>query len=227
MIKKLHDEYRRLANQSFQRFGLDQGKISEDVTWENDIYQSPSIRYGHLEYFRSPNGKIEVLHCVFFPSYFKPLPIFGFDIISLNDTVTGLFCDFTAPPMFEIEALSRSLKDLKHKYKDNLRTLPEWANFFSENFVCIRPDGLDENTLIEDFLGIFRCFIGYSNWRDYAVDFNNSSDTKFAIEFQNKYSINQRKNEKTSKALTAYIGEEKAKKFIEEILFPVFRENNL
>jgi hypothetical protein len=47
-----------------------------------------------------------------------------------------------------------------------------------------------------------------------------------SIECQNSYSINQRKNDKTSKALTAYIGDEKAKEFIETVLFPVYREND-
>ena len=224
MIKELHDEYKKLADQSFQRFELHFQPDGSEIIWENNVYQSPSIRYGHLEHFRSPNGKVEVMHCVFFPSFFKPLPIFGFDIIALNETITGIFCDFTRAP-FEIEALARSLKDLKHEYKDHLRTLPEWANFFSENFVCIRPDGLDQKKLIEDFLGIFRCFIGYSNWEDYTGKYNSMENVKTSINFQNNYSLNQRKNEKTSKALAAYIGEQKSKKFIEEILFPVYRHN--
>jgi hypothetical protein len=49
-------------------------------------------------------------------------------------------------------------------------------------------------------------------------------DVKMSIECQNSYSINQRKNDKTSKALTAYIGEEKSKEFIENVLFPIYRE---
>jgi hypothetical protein len=167
---------------------------------------------------------VEVLHAVFYPSFFKPIPIFGFDIIALGGKVTGLFCDFTRAP-FTIEALARSLKDLNHKYKDNIRTLPEWANFFSEDFVCINPKGLDEKELIQDFSGIFRCFIGYSNWEDYTGKYNKMEDVKQSINTQNFYSLNQRKNDKTSKALAAYIGEEKSKEFIETVLFPVYREN--
>jgi hypothetical protein len=223
MIKELYDQYQKLAKQSFQNITLPREQIREDILWNNDLYLSPSIRYGHIEYFKA-EGRVEVLHTVFYPSFFKPIPIFGFDIIALGGKVTGLFCDFTRSP-FQIEALSRALKDLKHKYKDNIRTLPEWANFFSEDFVCINPNGLDQKELIEDFLGIFRCFIGYSNWEDYTGKYNKMEDVKQSINSQNFYSLNQRKNDKTSKALAAYIGEEKAKEFIENVLFPVYRED--
>jgi len=222
MIETLYNEYQKLAKQSFQNIQLHNNHDNKNIIWHNDLYLSPSVRYGHIEHFKA-EGRVEVLHTVFYPSFFKPIPIFGFDVIALGGKVTGIFCDFTRAP-FQIEALSRSLKDLKNKYKDNIRTIPEWANFFSEDFVCINPNGLNEKELIEDFSGIFRCFIGYSNWEDYTGKYNKMEDVKMSIECQNKYSINQRKNDKTSKALTAYIGEEKAKEFIENVLFPVYRE---
>jgi hypothetical protein len=40
------------------------------------------------------------------------------------------------------------------------------------------------------------------------------------IKEQDHYSICQRKNTKTQKALAKYIGEAEAKRFIEDILFP-------
>jgi hypothetical protein len=223
MIKELYESYQKLAKKSFQNIPLYPDHDRKDIIWNNDLYCSPSIRYGHVEYFKA-EGRVEVLHTVFYPSFFKPIPIFGFDVIALGGKVTGLFCDFTRSP-FQIEALSRALKDLNHKYKDNTRTLPEWANFFSEDFVCISPKGLDEKELIEDFTGIFRCFIGYSNWEDYTGKYNKMEDVKQSINTQNFYSLNQRKNDKTSKALTAYIGEEKARDFIDNVLFPVYRED--
>lgn len=223
MIKELYESYQKLAKQSFQNIPLHANHDRTDIIWNNDLYVSPSIRYGHVEYFKA-EGRVEVLHAVFYPSFFKPIPIFGFDIIALGGKITGLFCDFTRSP-FAIESLSRSLKDLKHKYQDNLRALPEWANFFSEDFVCINPNGLNEKELMEDFSGIFRCFIGYSNWEDYTGKYNKMEDVKQSINTQNFYSLNQRKNDKTSKALTAYIGEEKAREFIDNVLFPVYRED--
>lgn len=223
MIETLYNEYQKLAKQSFQNIPIHENHDVGTILWNNDLYLSPSIRYGHIQFFRE-KGRLELMHAVFYPSFFKPIPIFGFDIIALGGKVTGIFCDFTRSP-FEIEALSRSLKDLKHKYQDNIRKLPEWANFFSEDFVCINPTGLDEKELIEDFTGIFRCFIGYSNWEDYTGKYNKMEDVKQSINMQNFYSLNQRKNDKTSKALSVYIGEQKAKDFINNVMFPVYRNN--
>lgn len=224
MIEELYNEYQKLAKQSFQNITIHEDHDNKNILWNNDLYLSPSIRYGHIQYFKDENGRLELMHSVFYPSFFKPLPIFGFDVIALGGKVTGIFCDFTKTP-FQIEALSRALKDLNHKYKDYVRVLPEWANFFSEDFVCISPVGLDEKELIKDFTDIFRCFIGYGNWEDYTGKYNKMEDVKQSINTQNFYSLNQRKNDKTSKALAAYIGQEKARNFIDNVMFPVYRED--
>lgn len=221
MIKKLHNEYRELSNLSCQRIKYNNSLKNDDIIWENDIYLNPSIRYGHLQYFKSGNDKIEIIHSVFYPSYFKKLPIFGFDVIALNNVITGIFCDFTDSP-YECEELSLALKNLKEKYKPYSRELPPWATFFSDNFICINPKGLDESILIKDFVDIFKKYILFVE----KLNFNGScffiEDIKKSIECQNNYSLNQRKNEKTSKALSAYIGANEAKEFMETILFPVY-----
>ena len=221
MIKNIHNEYRELLNSSFQRIKYCNSLHNESIFWENDFYFNPSIRYGHLEYFKSINGKIEVLHCTFFPSYFKKLPIYGFDIIALNDKITGIFCDFTDSP-YECSDLSFNLKNLKEKYKTNSRELPPWATFFSNNFICINPKGLDESILIKDFVDVFKKYILFVNDVNFNGNYLFPDDIKKSIECQNNYSLNQRKNEKTSKALSAYIGSEEAKEFMENILFPTY-----
>jgi hypothetical protein len=54
-----------------------------------------------------------------------------------------------------------------------------------------------------------------------SCDFSKQNINK-SIEIQNNYSIQQRKNPKTSKALSVYIGEDNANSFINNILFPTF-----
>jgi hypothetical protein len=221
MIKQLHNEYRELSNLSCQRIKHNNSLKNDDIIWENDIYFNPSIRYGHLQYFKSGNDKIEIIHSVFYPSYFKKLPIFGFDVIALNGVITGIFCDFTDSP-YGCSELSLSLKKLKERYGPYSRELPPWATFFSDNFICINPKGLDESILIKDFVDIFKKYIFFVA----NVNFNESyfliDDIKMSIETQNTYSFNQRKNEKTSKALSAYIGADEAREFMETILFPIY-----
>jgi phycocyanobilin:ferredoxin oxidoreductase len=222
MIKELYNSHKEIADRYFQKIKYrSEIENNEDIIWENDFYFNPSIRYGHLEYFKSINGKIEVLHCTFFPSYFKNIPIYGFDVIALNNIVTGVFCDFTKCPYNNL-ILPVRLKELKVRYIENERKLPEWANFFSENFICINPKGLDQNVLIKEFTGLFMEYVNFvenQNFNDYYLE---SEDVKKSIAIQNDYSFNQRKNDKTSKALSAYIGAAKAREFIDTVLFPVY-----
>jgi len=223
MIKDLYIKHKQILEKYFQNIKYkSELENKEDITWYNDFFINPSVRYGHLEYFRSINGKIEVLHCTFFPSYFKDLPIYGFDVIALNNTVTGLFCDFTDcinPNSF----LTKRLKGLKEKYKENIRKLPEWANFFSNDFVCISPKNIDPNELIYDFTKLFGDYVLQVEWNNKNGLYLSRNDIEKSIDIQNNYSLNQRKNDKTSKALSAYIGEQKAREFIDTVLFPVYR----
>lgn len=222
MIKDLYIAHKEIADNFYQKIKYkSEIEDNEDIIWENNFYFNPSIRYGHLEYFKSINGKIEVLHCTFFPSYFKNISIYGFDVIALNNIVTGIFCDFTKCP-YQNLILSVRLKELKDKYIKNERKLPEWANFFSENFICMSPKGLDQDVLIKEFTGLFMEYVNFVEDKNFNGCYLEPEDVKKSILIQNDYSFNQRKNDKTSKALSAYIGTDKAREFIDSVLFPVY-----
>jgi hypothetical protein len=225
MIVQLYENHKKIAEEHFQKIKYkSEIENNEDITWFNDFFINPSVRYGHLEYFRSNNGKIGVLHCTFFPSHFKAHPIYGFDVIELNNNVTGLFCDFTQV-IADNFLLSQKLWELKQKYKENERPLPEWANIFSKNFVCISPKGLDEIELIEDFTQLFKEYVRQTEWVNKNGFYLSRGELKKAIDIQNNYSLNQRKNDKTFKALSSYIGQEKARDFIDNVLFPTYQSS--
>jgi phycocyanobilin:ferredoxin oxidoreductase len=222
LIKKLHDSHKEIADRYYQNIKYhSEIENNDDIVWENDFYFNPSIRYGHLEYFKSINGKIEVLHCTFFPSYFKNIPIYGFDVIALNNIVTGIFCDFTNC-IDERSILTTKLKEIKQKYIQNHRQLPEWANFFSENFISINTKELDQEDLIKTFSDLFMEYVMFVEHENLNGLYLNSDEVKKSISIQNNYSFNQRKNDKTYKALSTYIGANKARGFIDNILFPVY-----
>ena len=225
MILELYNHLKLISGRNFQNIKYkSEIENNEDIAWYNDFFINPSIRYGHLEYFRSINGKIEVLHCTFYPSYFKDLPIYGFDVIALNNIVTGIFCDFT-DCLKPNPALTSALKNIKEKYKENERKLPEWANFFSENFISISPKNLNKNELITDFVHLFKYYIEQVKWNNKNGYYFSRENIEKSINMQNTYSINQRKNDKTFKSLSAYIGSDNAKNFIENVLFPIYPVN--
>ena len=218
VLKNLYETLKAKSDNQFQRLDISHSKIN-DCDWLNHIYTSPSIRYGHLEYFKSHNDAIEVVHSVFFPSYYKALPIFGFDVISLGGKVSGIFCDYTPAPYHDI-VLQNKIITIKDKFTNLLRPLPEWINFMSPDFLMISPK--DSYPKVEEScIELFDLYIKFTLIFDSNNKFLNWKETLLHIQGQNRYSLGQRKNQKTQKALAKYVGEEESLRFIENVLFPV------
>jgi hypothetical protein len=210
-LKKFYSELSTLFDANFGTPELNLDNVKTDnQEWVNYYYSNPLYRHIHLEYYNAK--KIEVVHVNHFPNPLTDLPIFGLDIISLNGKITGFFMDFT-PTV----APHPPLNHLLLSFMDNLslsdkRDLPEWADFFGPYFVCISPD-LDEIDIIFD-----NTFKVVKTYLDYIS--NIFDRYKKNIKIQNKYCEGQRKNDKTFKALSIDIGEEKARNFMENCLFP-------
>jgi hypothetical protein len=207
---------------SLDEIGLSDNSISETFSWVNHIYHSPSIRYGHLEYFKGEEDKVEVVHCVLFPNYYKGIPIFSFDVIKLSGKVTGLFCDYTASP-FSVKELDDELKIIHDELLEFKRELPEGAGGFSKNFLTLSPTENSYSGLEERCLYLLDKYLAYCSKQEFSGHCLDSSGSLLSVKSQNKYSINQRLNSKTQKALSKYVGSEKSKSFIEKTLFPTFK----
>ena len=177
--------------------------------WLNYFYNSIAFRHIHLEYYKT--NKICALHLTILPTPFFDYPILGFDMISLGDKITGLFFDIT-PTINEYKDLSQNLIHLNEKIKSVKRPLPEWADIFSENFVCVTPEAQE---LPDIFNSVTSYIISY-------LAFSNLVINKYRqnIDVQNRYCQGQKKNEKTFKALTAEVGKENAQLFFDDYLFP-------
>lgn len=192
---------------------------TEDINeceWKNLKLNVDQIRYGHLEYFKGNNNKVEVVHLTCYPKLGIDFPIFGFDVISLNNKITGIFCDVT-PAISDNEELRNILQLLSNKYSAFNRTLPAWAEFFSKDFLALSPRG-NEQDIFNDCINLFL------NYLDIITTSKLSDDKNLFLmqkQSQNNYSLYQQKNTKTLKALSSYIGIEKATEFINKTLFPV------
>jgi hypothetical protein len=151
-----------------------------------------------------------------YPSLNVPFPIFGFDAIALNGNVTGVFCDITASP-FENREMRVISEILFEKYKNLNRPLPEWAGFFSPTFLALSPDER-LGDILYDCIDAFDKFLFFISKNSDSLD---SMNIELHKNKQNEYSSYQQKNTKTLKALSSYIGEDKAKDFIQNVLFPV------
>lgn len=129
MLRDISRSFFTIASKCSQ-LTLNDEKILEACIWNNYVFTNSVIRYGHIEYFKSLNEKVEVVHVVFWPTPYVDLPVYGFDIIALNGKVTGLFCDLTCGE--KPESLVSDLKELNDKFIAYKRPLPQWGEFFQK-----------------------------------------------------------------------------------------------
>jgi hypothetical protein len=190
-----------------------QAEVSElhtdDYGWENYRYESPIFRLAHVErYFV---GALAVCHITCFPHKNSKAPVFGFDVVGgiKNGKISGAFID-----------CSPIISDSKwHNTEWNKdRKLPYWATVFSEQFIAVRPDEDEYEKLFETGWDVFQTYIDRLNSGVDLTDDPTELDT--IIKNQNAYCVHQADNPRTFGALKTKIGEEKARYFMEKVLFP-------
>lgn len=173
-----------------------------DYDWDNYIFSNNIFKRIHLE--RYINKNIKVLHLVCVPQPFYDLPIFGLDIVEINGKITMICADYTPMPS----------PTFKLNMKGN-RSRPAWGEFFSNDlFLDIPKDLEDANEKISKIMTVFNNYLNVNNAGLIIVNPIHN------LKRHNKYMKNQRQNTKTFKALKRHIGEELAKKFISQVLFP-------
>lgn len=176
---------------------------TEDFGWENTRYISDSFRIAHIE--RYSDRALEVLHFTAFPHIHCGDPIFGFDIICTEKKPLAAFLDLS-PVTYRPDSFIDY--EFKTKYP-----LPEWAdNIFSDHAVAIVPNDAELISLCSRLVPDL-----FENYIDLL---NTMSDPKLVVEAQNYYCEQQSKNERTYNVLKAKLGEERAKYFMDTILFP-------
>ena len=176
---------------------------TEDCGWQNTRWFSKQFRLAHVERFVQP--KFSVLHTVIFPHVTDPSAIFGFDIIASDTRATGVFFDFS-PTV----AVSEPISD--HIWEEP-RERPPWGTIFSDHWIACRPS-LQEAVIISD--------LACAKLEDYLHNLGTSVSHQVhdIIQAQNRYSLNQRKNEHTTRVIRKILGEPRGSHFIENILFP-------
>lgn len=188
--------------------------FQEKVQWNNYRYKSDCYRFAHLE--RYGDDKLQVLHITTFPNLGYLLPIFGFDVITINSRPIGCYFDLS-PTSKESHYISHL--NVRKKY-ENIKPLPDWSeDIFSEDYCFIEPNG-DED--LRKFCAM--CFGEYENYLKFLQRNEHATYSAPAynttIEKQNKYCEVQSGNPRTYSVLKQKLGEERARYFMQEVLFP-------
>ena len=191
-LKDIANEMKSILSEASQSH-----EVLTKYPWENDVYYSELFRWGHVEFYQYRTA--DIVHCVIMPHPHDSAGIFGFDVIEINGTRTGLFIDVTPTIGGYVKFTDKDLGEP--------RPLPEWAKF-SESFIAVKPfdDGPQEG------LNIMKRYL-----EGLQKDFG---EPEKILEAQQRYVEMQRNNEKTFKMLAAHVGEEMANEFMTKVMFP-------
>jgi hypothetical protein len=187
------------------------------LRWENAIFAGPLLRRAHVELFEV-EALFSVVHVCIFPHLSDPAPIFGFDMIGGRAQATGAFLDFSAAtPAPPVPALGDAVPQAAIAGFAHRRERPDWGDIFSADFLAIRPASPGE---AEAVLGIARAALLYYLQ---ALSENPARQTDDAAVAggQAAYVQGQRLNPHTLRMLARYTGEAAARRFIDDVLFPL------
>jgi phycocyanobilin:ferredoxin oxidoreductase len=179
---------------------------TEDFGWVNKRYIGDNYRMAHIERYSDKN--LEVLHFTCFPNPIYQHPIFGFDIITTDKKPLAAFMDWSP---VDNNLGYTCVVEFEKPYP-----LPEWAKIiFSPTPLAIIPNDNEMKELAQ--------VVTYS-FETYLNELNSSKEDLSRINYivaaQNRYCENQQKNERTFSVLKAKLGEDRARHFMNTILFP-------
>jgi len=192
---------RRLHSTILERPGL--AVIpTKNYGWENHRYISVDFRLAHVEIFNQ--DRFSVVHCCVFPWDTDPAPIFGFDVIGGENKITGVFMDLS-PTVGK----GFSFTDID---VGRSRDRPEWGEIFSEHWVACRPTPNEMELIGNEAVRVLRWYL--------TILGKSSGDRDMIVAGQNRYCLQQQKNEHTRKALVNLLGHDGAEEFMSKVLFP-------
>lgn len=182
----------------------------EEWGWENYLYTSPKFRQAHIERYFHPH--LMVLHITIFPHHNSTFPMFGFDLIGYpkKGIIGAGFLDFS--PTYE--TYEWNPPNFTQPYD-----LPDWADgIFSDRFAACVPTKDEYNLLMLKAFSMFNEALEELNDDKWKTD--DEEIIKTIIQNQNSYCERQWQNERTFGALKGKVGEERARYFMRNILFP-------
>ena len=183
----------------------------------NEFYQAKGFRKIHLEVAKLGKS-LEILHCVFFPDPCYDLPIFGADLVVNSNNISAGIVDLSPVGKHLPDCLISQMRSLKVSKFTEPGKLPEWGFIFSPYVAFIRPvDFLEEKSfleLIDQYLSLLLSLL-VKVQRDEI----NSLDAMCRLNYQKRYCLNQKRNDKTRGILTKFFGPSWADEYINKILF--------
>ncbi len=191
--------------------------INDELFIVNEFYQAKGFRKIHLEVAKLGKS-FEILHCVFFPDPCYELPIFGVDLVISLNNISAAIVDLSPVGEKLPQSLVSRMESLNVPIFKEPRSLPEWGFIFSPYVCFIRPVDMHEEksfvNLIDQYLSVLISLIF-----TLRSDETNSLITINRFNYQKRYCLNQKLNDKTRVILSKFFGPSWADDYINNILF--------
>lgn len=184
-----------------------------DWKWDNLVLTASRFRYAHVETFAVSN-RVSVLHCCVFAHLDDPSPIFGYDIVAGPSKVTGLFLDLSSTVSPALPSGLGDLVDASGTAFAERRSLPDWGTIFSPEILAIRPTSIDE-VIAANGIALRALDQMLAAPRQRRADLTDQIEAGQAA-----YIAGQRQNQHTFRMLSGFVGADRARRFIDEVLFP-------
>ena len=191
-------------------------KIGKELFIENEFHQAKGFRKLHIEVAEF-SKKLKILHCVFFPDPKFDIPIFGMDLVKINDIVSAAIVDLSPSSQNQGLKYEKLLSEVDKSSFTSLREIPKWGGIFSNNvFFASLKSKSEKNDfcrVVDQYLSVL---IKLS--REAKPEFKEEIIQE-RTDFQKNYCVQQMKNEKTSMVLLKYFDEKWVNNYIKTVLF--------
>ena len=183
---------------------------------QNEFHKAKGFRKLHIEVAEFSN-RLWILHCVFFPDPKYDIPIFGMDLVKVNNVVSAAIVDLSPSSKNQNKKYNKLLSNIDKSVFESIREIPVWGDIFSENvfFASLKSESeKDAFCKIVDHYLLVLIKLSQSASPDY-----DQKIIEERINYQKNYCIQQMKNEKTSLVLLKYFEKEWVDKYIKKVLF--------
>ena len=191
-------------------------ELGRELTIENEFHEAKGFRKLHIEVAEFSKN-LRILHAVFFPDPKFNIPIFGMDLVKINDIVSAAIVDLSPVSANQELKYENLLYEVDKSSFTSLREIPNWGKIFSKNvFFASLKNKSEENgfcNLVNQYLSIL---INIS--KEAKPEFNKEIIQE-RIDYQRNYCAQQMKNEKTSMVLLKYFDEKWVNNYIKTVLF--------
>ena len=183
---------------------------------ENEFHKAKGFRKLHIEVAEFSKN-LKILHCVFFPDPKFDIPIFGMDLVKINNIVSAAIVDLSPASKNQEMKYDNLLSKVDKSSFTSLREIPNWGEIFSKNvFFASLKSKSEKNAfckIVNEYLSIL-----IKLTKEAKPEFNDKIIQE-RTDYQKNYCVQQMKNEKTSIVLLKYFDENWVNNYIKTVLF--------